>query len=86
MLSGIWTVLTIGLTVVEMNRCVDCRWWAGKVEVDRKGRESGRGMCHRYPPQIFFAQITHTQFPEVGYLNWCGEWAPKTDTSVSADS
>jgi hypothetical protein len=38
LLLGNWTALTIGLTVVEMNRWVDCRWWAGNAEAGRKGR------------------------------------------------
>lgn len=47
--------------------CANCRYY----------EESG--ICVRYPAQVVFDELGHTQsmFPEAYSCNWCGEWKEK---------
>lgn len=51
-------------------RCPNCKHY--------KARGEDNGYCRRYPPTILNAgayQRFRTEFPEVSYHDWCGEFA-----------
>jgi hypothetical protein len=80
-----------------MGMCADCQWYDGKFNIDRKGRASGHGICRRYPPDSTQAVQAWARkvglemqgagkgrFPDVGWNDWCGEFAPKSEGNSTA--
>jgi hypothetical protein len=51
-------------------KCENCQFWQPPVNTS----DTKFGECHRRAPFAYHTPYHPTQFPEVRFDNWCGDW------------